>query len=115
MNARHGRGPHTFLATTWGDSMNQFEWSARRESRGTSGRAMRKPLRTLGLVWAGLAILAAMSYGQQPARTTITDIVYRADGSAASGTVLISWPQFTTADGKPVAAGTLNMLLGTGG
>ena len=84
---------------------------------------MRKPLRTLRLVWAGRALLTALlaalqataSHGQQPARTSITDTVYRADGSAASGTVLISWPEFTTADGKPVAAGTLNMQLGTGG
>jgi hypothetical protein len=29
--------------------------------------------------------------------------------------VLISWPAFTTADAKPVAAGTLSVALGTGG
>jgi hypothetical protein len=69
------------------------------------------------LAWAGIAcvLFAASSPAQQPARTTVSDTVYRADGSPASGTVLISWPAFTTADAKPVAAGTLSVALGTGG
>jgi hypothetical protein len=33
-----------------------------------------------------------------PQTTTISDTVYRADGSAASGTLLITWPQFNTSD-----------------
>jgi hypothetical protein len=33
-----------------------------------------------------------------PATTTIADTVYRADGSPASGTLLITWPQFNTSD-----------------
>jgi len=76
---------------------------------------MRKPGNSLA--WAGIAcvLLAASSHAQQPARTTVSDTVYRADGSTASGTVLISWPAFTTADAKPVAAGTLSVALGTGG
>ncbi len=40
---------------------------------------------------------------------------YRADGTAARGMVLISWPAFTTADGKAVAAGSLSVQLGNGG
>ena len=47
-----------------------------------------------------------------PALTTISDTVYRADGSAASGTVLISWPSFQTAKGDAVAAGNLAVTLG---
>jgi len=76
---------------------------------------MRKPGNSLA--WAGIvcALLAVSSHAQQPARTTVSDTVYRADGSTASGTVLISWPAFTTADAKPVAAGTLSVALGTGG
>jgi hypothetical protein len=50
-----------------------------------------------------------------PATTTISDIVYRADGSAASGTLLITWPQFNTPDNKTVAAGTLNVTIPSGG
>ena len=50
-----------------------------------------------------------------PAMTQVVDTVYRADGSTAKGTVLISWPAFTTADGKAVAAGSLSVQLGSGG
>jgi hypothetical protein len=50
-----------------------------------------------------------------PAVTQVVDTVYRADGAAAKGTVLISWPGFTTADGKAVAAGSLSVALGNGG
>jgi hypothetical protein len=50
-----------------------------------------------------------------PLLTQVSDVVYRADGQAAKGTVLISWPAFTTADGSAVAAGSLSVQLGNGG
>src|SRR5258706_6307412 len=50
-----------------------------------------------------------------PTLTTITDVVYRADGSAASGTMVITWPNFSTADNKAVAAGDLSITIGAGG
>ena len=56
-----------------------------------------------------------VSNGSDPATTTVTDVVYRADGTPATGTVLISWPSFTTADNKPVAAGTKSVTLGPQG
>src|SRR5271165_3350453 len=81
---------------------------------------MRNACRPMGrffclLMWlaAAAATLAAQTSG--PAMTQVTDIVYRADGTAAKGTVLISWPGFTTADGKAVAAGSLSVQLGSGG
>jgi len=37
----------------------------------------------------------------------VSDIVYRADGKPAQGTVVILWPEFTTAAGQPIAAGSL--------
>jgi hypothetical protein len=49
---------------------------------------------------------------QGPALTTISDTVYRADGSGASGTALISWPSFQTASGDAVAAGNLSVTIG---
>ncbi len=52
---------------------------------------------------------------QGPALTTISGTVYRADGTAASGTVLISWPSFQTAEGDAVAAGNLAVTIGPGG
>ena len=47
--------------------------------------------------------------------TTITDTVYRADGTAASGSVLISWPAFVAASGASVPAGSTTVTIGTGG
>ena len=64
-----------------------------------------------------LALLIALTlstnlHAQGPALTTISDTVYRADGTAASGTVLISWPSFQTAEGDAVAAGNLSVTIG---
>src|SRR5271166_2757177 len=68
------------------------------------------------------ALILALRAGMQaappaggPAMTQVADTVYRADGAPATGTVLISWPAFTTADGKAVAAGSLSVHLGNGG
>jgi hypothetical protein len=65
------------------------------------------------LAWIFLA--SVISAAQTPALTTISDTVYRADGTRAGGTLLISWPAFTTADGHAVASGTNSAVLGTGG
>jgi hypothetical protein len=64
------------------------------------------------LIWSGVCVPRAMA---APAMTTVSDVVYRADGSPASGVVLISWPAFTAADGTPVAAGSTSAALGGGG
>jgi hypothetical protein len=47
--------------------------------------------------------------------TQITDTVYYANGSKAQGTLLISWPAFTTASQNVVAAGSLGVTLGADG
>ena len=62
-------------------------------------------------------VLLSVSYtqAQTPATTLVNDIVYRADGTPAGGTLLISWPAFTSADQKPVAAGTMSATIGSGG
>ena len=69
--------------------------------------------------WLRLAmsvvVLVGVGHALPPVMTTVSDTVYRADGSAASGTMLISWPAFTTADAKPVAAGTLSVAIGANG
>jgi hypothetical protein len=63
-----------------------------------------------------VALGATQAHAQSgPALTTITDVVYRADGSAAGGSLVISWPAFTTADGKAVAADQLTVTLASGG
>jgi hypothetical protein len=63
-----------------------------------------------------LCVLAELaSQAQSPATTTISDTVYRADGTPAAGTLLISWPTFSTASGQAVAAGTNSVTLSAGG
>ena len=43
------------------------------------------------------------------------DTVYRADGTAAQGVLIITWPAFVTASGSAVGAGELSVTLGTNG
>jgi hypothetical protein len=64
------------------------------------------------LVWSGVSVPVAFA---DPTTTRVSDIVYRADGSVASGVVLISWPAFTAADGTPVGAGSTSVALGNDG
>ncbi len=49
------------------------------------------------------------------ATTTVTDTVYRADGTTALGTVVVSWQAFTTEIGQSVPAGTVSAAIGAGG
>src|SRR5579872_1674806 len=59
--------------------------------------------------------LAAHSFAQQPARTTISDVIYRADSTPAQGTLIISWPGFTLPNGQAIAGGDTSTTLGPGG
>jgi hypothetical protein len=59
--------------------------------------------------------LAWQAFAQGPALTTVSDTVFRADGSPAAGTLLISWPAFISASGATVAAGNNHVTLGTNG
>ncbi len=68
-----------------------------------------------------LVILAMVSApfsiarGQTLSTTTIQDTVYRADGTPASGTLIVSWPAFTTATNAAVAAGSTTVAIGANG
>ena len=73
----------------------------------------------LGVVASGMelrvAFAAQTAVAPAIATTLVTDTVYRADGTAASGTVLISWGAFSTAGGSSVPAGSTSVTLGAGG
>ena len=72
--------------------------------------------RPFGWLFLLLPVLLALSVSAQTLpTTTIRDTVYRADGSPAGGTLLISWPEFTTAALGAVAAGNTSVTLGAGG
>jgi hypothetical protein len=51
----------------------------------------------------------------QIATTQIADTVYHADGTPATGTVLISWPAFTTGSGASMPTGNTSATIATGG
>jgi hypothetical protein len=59
--------------------------------------------------------IATPGVAQSPTLTTVSDIVFRADGNFAAGTLLISWPAFTTASGATIAAGNKSVILGANG
>ena len=61
-----------------------------------------------------LAVLHATGVAQI-ATTQVDDTIYQADGTVASGTVLIAWPAFTTSAGDQVPAGSTSAVIGTGG
>ena len=63
----------------------------------------------------GLAALGAPVPQTGPATTTVTDTVYLADGSTASGNMIIEWPAFETASGAAVAAGTTTAAVAANG
>lgn len=62
-----------------------------------------------------VVVAAGLARGQAPATTVIRDVVYRADGTPASGHVVISWPAFTTSEQRAVVAGSATVELGPGG
>jgi hypothetical protein len=67
------------------------------------------------LVSVILAMLAGWTAAAQVPTTTVQDTVYYASGTAAQGTVIVSWNAFTTANGAAIAAGNTAVTLGTGG
>jgi hypothetical protein len=64
---------------------------------------------------SGLWITAAGAPQSGAGTTTITDTVYLADGTGASGNVIITWPAFVSASGAAVAAGEISVALGANG
>ena len=75
----------------------------------------RRPLGRLFFLLAFVVSSFGGSRAQSPATTTISDVVYRGDGTLAGGTLLISWPTFSTAAGQSVAAGKTSVTLAPGG
>jgi hypothetical protein len=68
-----------------------------------------------GLANGALRAAASPAPQSGPALTTVSDTVYRADGSPAQGRLEITWPTFIAAGGSAVAAGTATVTLGMEG
>lgn len=75
------------------------------------GCRLTRRLFCFGLLVAGMMAAQASS----PKTTLVQDTIFHADGSPATGWMVISWPAFVTADGSAVAAGTTSVQLGTDG
>ena len=67
--------------------------------------------------WSIPGLLAQTGTGTQTAAglTNVSDTVLSASGAPAQGTVLISWPSFTTATGVAVQQGSTSVTLGSSG
>jgi hypothetical protein len=66
----------------------------------------------------GFVLIAAMlglRASAQVATTTVQGTVYLADGGVASGTLLVSWPSFSTAANQAIAAGSVSATIGPNG
>src|SRR5882762_11430242 len=51
----------------------------------------------------------------QVTTTTVQGTIYRANGSAATGTLILSWPAFLTIANQAVAAGNVTASIGQDG
>ena len=71
------------------------------------------------LVWMGRLLLAlwlaAMAWPQGVSTTTVQGTVYLANGQPGAGTLVISWPGFTTAAGQAVAADSMTVTIAPDG
>jgi hypothetical protein len=65
----------------------------------------------IGVLLAATTITGAA----QVATTQVADTIYHADGTVATGTVLISWPAFTTSNGDSVPTGSTSAVIAAGG
>jgi hypothetical protein len=83
---------------------------------GTMFEAGRRPL--VRLFYLAVTVVSMLNMGLQcggaapsAGTTTVSDTVYLADGTAAQGNLIITWPAFIAASGTAVAAGTTNVAL----
>src|SRR5216683_787857 len=81
-------------------------------------RRLMKHWKPRGWTLVGM-LLAVMTVGAVAqgsiATTTVTDTIYRADGTKATGTVIVSWPAFSNAIGQTVPSGSTSVTIGAGG
>src|SRR5580692_10398726 len=70
------------------------------------------PLLGWCLIWMALGIVAG---AQGITTTTGQGTVYLANGSVGSGTLVLSWPAFTTAAGQSIAADSTTVTIAPDG
>ncbi|MGA2674486.1 MAG: hypothetical protein ABSE99_14800 [Terracidiphilus sp.] len=78
---------------------------------GWIGRALNR----VGWIAMSLLTLASLVHAQAVATTTVQGTVYLANGQAGAGTLNVSWPAFTTANGQAVTAGQMTVTIAPDG
>lgn len=69
-----------------------------------------------GVIAGGICVaVIPQRVNAQVTTTNVQGTVYLADGSTASGTLLVSWPAFSTALNQSVAAGSISATIGANG
>jgi hypothetical protein len=63
----------------------------------------------------GVLLAAFTAARAQIVTTQVADTIYHADGTPATGTALISWPEFTTAGGDVIPTGSTSATIAAGG
>ncbi len=54
--------------------------------------------RRLARLFCCLLMLGSICWSTEPVKTIVSDTIYRADGSPAAGTLVISWPAFVSGE-----------------
>ncbi len=68
-----------------------------------------------GVLLLGGLLLLVPGSGLAVQTTAVQGVVYRADGTVAQGTMLVSWPAFTAVDGSAIAAGSTTATIAPDG
>ena len=68
----------------------------------------------LGLCLMGMA-LGSVANAQAVSTTTVQGTVYLANGQVGAGTLVVSWPAFTTANGQAVTADSTTVTIAPDG
>jgi len=66
-------------------------------------------------MWILLLVLSPSATHAQITTTTVQGVVYRADGTPATGTLIVTWTAFSTANSQAVAAGSKTVAIGQDG
>ena len=87
-----------------------IEWTG---AGGRMGQSLQLRLKLgLCLIWMALGVVAN---AQAVSTTTVQGTVYLANGQPGSGTLVVSWPAFTTASGQAVAADSTTVTIAADG
>ena len=81
--------------------LTKYEWCR-------AGRLGTLCLVTAGILWM---MPVRMANAQGLSTTTVQGTVYLANGQAGAGTLVVSWPAFTTATGQAVAADSITVTI----